>query len=129
MGKKGAKKPGHAMEKEGNREVRHVTESQEEQGQEKQQHGNREVRHVTEAAELCEKNGKVECNTLFRFDYCKGRLVKWNKSSKVFEKARQGFGFERKGFEKEIERRAWFLKEMEGKGIAMKEFFEKVNSF
>ena len=91
--------------------------------------GNMEVRHVVEVAELSEKNGQIKCNTLFKFDYDKGKLVKTGKSAKVFEKARQGFAFGRKGFEKEIERRAGILAGMQCSKIAMKEFFEKVNEF
>ncbi len=91
------------------------------------QKGNREVRHIVEVAELCEKNRKVECNTLFKFDYDKRKLVRKGKSVKVFEKAKQGFCFGRKGFEKEIERRAGILAGMQCSKIKMKEFFEKVN--
>ena len=91
--------------------------------------GNKEVRHIVEVAELIEKNKQIKCNTLFEYDYSKRKLVRKGKSTKVFEKAKQGFCFERKEFEKEIEHRAGILAGMQCSKIAMKEFFEKINNF
>jgi len=101
--------------------------------------GNREVRHVVEAAELIGNNGRLELNSLFAFDYGNGRLVKTGKSKKVFEKARQSFCFGREAWEKEIAKRARFLKKLSGKSpsgkrlsgksLRMKDFFRRVNAW
>jgi len=90
--------------------------------------GNKEIRRVVEATELCERNGRLYCNKLFKYDYGKGRLLKENESTKVFEKAKRGFSFEGiQGFKAELKKRARLLSAMEGKGIGMKEFFKRVN--
>ncbi len=91
--------------------------------------GSRETRRVVEVVELQSKEGKVSCNPLFKFDYIKGVLEKANKSTRIFEKARRSFSFERKDFEKELVRRSLFLEGLSGKNIRMEEFFQKVNSF
>ncbi|MFA4855682.1 MAG: ATPase, T2SS/T4P/T4SS family [archaeon] len=91
--------------------------------------GNREMRRVVEVAELGERKGCLECNVLFRHDYARGCLGREGESTKVFEKARQSFSFDRAGFNRELKKRALFLEEMKGSGIGMGEFFRKVNGF
>ena len=91
--------------------------------------GNREMRRVVEVAELGERKGCLECNVLFRHDYARGCLGREGESAKVFEKARQGFSFDRVGFNRELKKRALFLEEMKGSGIKMDGFFRTVNSF
>jgi len=95
--------------------------------------GNKEVRRVVEAAELCEVNGRLHLNTLFKYDYAKSRLLRENESIKVFEKAVRSFPFKGRGrqpegFRRELEKRSRFL-QGQGKEMTAGQFFKKVSNF
>lgn len=90
---------------------------------------NKETRRVVEVAELCQRDGKLQSNTLFRYDYGKDKLQEVNESIAVFEKARRSFRFDRKGFREELLKRQEFLSRLQGKGLGMQAFFERAAGY
>ncbi len=65
----------------------------------------RELRRVVEIAEITEKNGLPKVNSLFGFNYSKGKLERKEKSEKVKLKVKRAFSFSEKAFAKELAKR------------------------
>lgn len=89
--------------------------------------GNSEVRKVTEIAEVSECAGKAKLNTLFGFDYAKGKLVRRNASAKVMEKLLRTYPKGREGIEEEMHSREALIKSLAGKDLEIAEFFRRIN--
>jgi len=65
----------------------------------------RELRRVIEIAEISERSGLPKVNSLFKFNYSKGKLERKGKSEKVKLKVKRAFSFSEKAFAGELAKR------------------------
>ncbi|MDD5163767.1 MAG: ATPase, T2SS/T4P/T4SS family [Candidatus ainarchaeum sp.] len=90
-------------------------------------HGFAEKRRIVEAMEICFSGEGIETKPLFEFDFQKNCLVKTGESEKVFSRARDFLGLDRKRFLEEIEKRKKILEGIAQKKFSAKDFFEAIN--
>ncbi len=90
-------------------------------------HGFVEKRRIVEALEIGFSGECAETRQLFGLDFQRDCLEKTGESEKVFSKARDFLGFDRKKFLLEIEKRKKFLDGIAQKKVLGKDFFEMIN--
>jgi len=74
-----------------------------------------EIRRIFEICELVEINNSIQIRPIFKLDPKTGKVIKTNAKSKIIEDLAYSNGLEEKVVEKEIEKKAKFLKEKIGK--------------